>query len=239
MDTLPLSTGLVIPDDITEAQWEAFGRKLGKLETAYHWTVGDWWIFGETKKYGKRLEIVSDSAWTGPSYEVCKNDGWVCRAFEKSFRNDLLTFTHYRVLVPLKIAYPELVNELLEWCVEPIQNGKKPRSVIKLKVEIKKRLNTHFEPLKRANPNTKDFPYVDFISRVEDLAKLKDFNIPEIAKTQLELFGSEQILAADLAACEKVIAMVSEFVAEVRAQGGNNLREVLALNVFHSGQLVQ
>ena len=36
-----------------------------------------------------------DRAWTGPSYQTCKDAASVCRRFERSVRRDLLSFKHH------------------------------------------------------------------------------------------------------------------------------------------------
>jgi hypothetical protein len=208
-------TGLVFSDGINEVEWEEIGRNLGDVETAYQWMVGDWWIFGE-QKYGARRHIVESPTWTGPAYGTCINCGTVCRAFKRPFRHGLLTFAHHQQIVPVRVSKPKLADEILDWCEEPLKKGKKkPRSVAKMKAEIKRCLNKHFEPMKKAKATPKDFAYIEFMGPIEQFAEHSDFDIPAIARVQIELFGEPEILSEDLAACKKVVNRINNFLKEV------------------------
>jgi hypothetical protein len=210
-------TGMNLPDDLSEDDWQAVGRKLGDVETSYQWMVGDWWVFGE-KHFENRTAIVQSPTWNGPALQTCMNCGVVCRAFTTYPRRYALTFKHHKEIVPLVISKPQLANEVLDWCEEPLKNGKaKPRSVANMKTEIRKRLDKHFEPLKRSEKAKKeDFEYIDFIGPISRFAEHKTFDIKQIARVQMDLFGEPQMLAEDINDCEKVVKLLNEFLKAIR-----------------------
>lgn len=212
-------TGLSLPDDLTEIDWEEFGRKLGNVETSYQWMVGDWWVFGNSK-YGDRAHIVKSPTWTGPAFGTCANCGWVCRAFQASLRREALTFKHHQKITALQAAKPQLAEEILDWCEEPLKAGKnKPRSVSSMRKEIRKRLDKHFEPLQRSKSTTKeDFDYIEFIGPISRFAEHKPFDIKEIARVQLDLFGKPELLSEDINDCQKVVKLINEFLKAVRPE---------------------
>jgi hypothetical protein len=60
------------------------------------WAIGDWWAFGE-HRYGERAAIVKSEEWEGPAFQTCMNAAWVCRRFETSSREEVLSYrTHYQ-----------------------------------------------------------------------------------------------------------------------------------------------
>ena len=114
------------------------------------------------------------------------------------------------------VAKPKLAAEILNWCEEPLEQGKtRPQSVAKMKAEIKKRLNKHFEPMQRAKATPKDFEYIEFIGPIELFAKHSEFDFKALAKVQVDLFGSPDMLREDLEACEKVVKSINMFIEEV------------------------
>lgn len=50
-------TGWRLRDDMTEREWKAAGKTLGRAERAVLWCIGDWWAYGE-RRYGERKAIV-------------------------------------------------------------------------------------------------------------------------------------------------------------------------------------
>jgi hypothetical protein len=139
-----------------------------------------------------------------------------CRAFEQfSSRRENLTFNHHLRIVPLKTTNSQLAEEILDWCEEPVKQGKKPRSIAKMLVEIKRRQNKHFTPLVRARVPKKDFIYIEFMGPIELLADHNEFDIKALAKIQVDLFGKGDMLKEDLAACSKVAVIIDAFLKEV------------------------
>ncbi len=127
-------TGWQPKGELNQDQWREFGEALGKLKSSSQWWIGDWWAYGE-HRYGDRKAIVESDTWEGASYETCKNNASVCRVFERSFRNDLLSFTHHLKVVSLPEDWR---TKLLDWACEPIKEGKpKPYSVRALEQKVK------------------------------------------------------------------------------------------------------
>ncbi len=208
-------TGMEIPENTTEKAWEGIGQRLGDTLTVYQWLVGDWWVFGE-EHYGNRRHIVESPTWTGPAFGTCMNSGCVSRAFKTSRRRDLLSFRHHTELVPLLATNPELVPELMDWAEEPVKEGKKkPRSIAAMKKEMRRRLNKHFEPMKRKKAAPKDYTYIELIDAIEALAK-QNFHLANLAKVQVDLFPRE-LVEEDLASCKKAIETIKQFIKEVSA----------------------
>ena len=52
---------LALPADLDQARWCEIGAKLGKLERAGGWWIGDWWAFGE-HRYGRAGKSSSTQA---------------------------------------------------------------------------------------------------------------------------------------------------------------------------------
>jgi hypothetical protein len=216
------TTGLIFSDGMDEPQWEEFGRRLGKAESAYQWMVGDWWNFGNMA-YGNRIHVVKSPAWTGPIYETCANCGWVCRAFESSLRRELLTFRHHKEILSLRITDPLLAEEILDWCEEPIKEGKKPHSVAKMKAEINRRLNPVYQKIRKTRQETKsnlDMKYIDLVGCIGSFIDHPTFDIPALVRVQAEFFGSPKMIEEELSNCRKAVAIINEFI-----QGLEDLRQ--------------
>jgi hypothetical protein len=93
-------TSYDLPADITVDQWLEAGRALGRVRGSTMWWIGDWWAYGE-HAYGERTALVEDEAWTGPKLQTCKDAGTVSRAFERSRRRDVLSYTAHKEAVSL------------------------------------------------------------------------------------------------------------------------------------------
>lgn len=120
--------------DLSQRDWQEFGEALGKLKSSSQWWIGDWWAYGE-HRYGDRKAIVESDDWEGARYETCKNYASVCRVFETSLRNDLLSFSHHSIVVSLPEDWR---TKLLDWACEPLKEGKsKPHSVRALEQKVK------------------------------------------------------------------------------------------------------
>jgi hypothetical protein len=138
-------TSLDIPMGVQRGDWEIIGRDISRFEQATQFWLGDWWIYGQRYgEYGDRVKAVSSDVWDDrglPTFGTCANYATVCRAFERSSRRSELCFEHHKILAP-HVTHPSLVQDLLDWCEEPLRNGKKrPRSVRELKEELDRRLN--------------------------------------------------------------------------------------------------
>jgi hypothetical protein len=127
-------TSLELSKDLSFEEWREVGRVLGRMESAVTWWCADFWAFGEWH-YGERQDMTNQDDWMGPSFETCMNNATVARVFETSRRREVLSFTHHKEVAALE---PEVADELLSWCEEPLSNGsKKPRPVADLQDRVR------------------------------------------------------------------------------------------------------
>jgi hypothetical protein len=93
-------TRLALPENLTEAQWQAVGDKLSYAGGSLMWWLGDWWAYGEDHKYGSRKEFV-ESWENGYSYGTCLNAGYVARHVQTSLRNEVLPYSYHVAVAKL------------------------------------------------------------------------------------------------------------------------------------------
>jgi N6-adenosine-specific RNA methylase IME4 len=96
-------TGLDIPEDLPFEDWALLGDALSACEHTMMWWIGDWWAYGE-QKYGERkkiLEALIAGGHNPPAYKTCKNAGSLSRSFERSRRQDLLSWEHHAAVASL------------------------------------------------------------------------------------------------------------------------------------------
>jgi N6-adenosine-specific RNA methylase IME4 len=98
-DNLPLfqwatNTALTLPKRTGFDDWLACGRALKKMESGIQWWIGDWWVFGENRKWGKGREIAEQVGWP---YQYLADCGSVARAYQFSYRYENLTWLHHRL----------------------------------------------------------------------------------------------------------------------------------------------
>ncbi len=95
------ATGWVVPEDITEEQFDKALGVMATVDSAVRWWRGDGLaamerIHGKTyKEYAERL---------GVPEAVLHDDVWVAQAVGFSFRNENLSWTHHRHIAPLPPA---------------------------------------------------------------------------------------------------------------------------------------
>jgi hypothetical protein len=51
--------------------------------------------------FGDRAAIVKSDDWEGPAFQTCQNAGWVCRRFETSSRDEVLSYRKHQVIAPI------------------------------------------------------------------------------------------------------------------------------------------
>lgn len=99
-------TGWQLPKKLSFEDWEKCGIALGKIEGAVQWWLGDWWVYGEQRKWGDGEKLAEQ---IGIDYGTIRNYGAVARNFELSSRDDKLSFTHHRYAMAAELA------ERAEW----------------------------------------------------------------------------------------------------------------------------
>ena len=111
------ATALVLPKDMTEAEWEGVGRTLIRAESGLMWWLGDWWAFGETKGYGQRKAFADELENAGGfSFQTCMDAAWVSRAIETSRRREVLPWSFHREIASLKD--PKAQDRALAWAAK-------------------------------------------------------------------------------------------------------------------------
>ena len=98
-------TGWELPTNLSLEDWLACGVLLRNVEGAVQWWLGDWWNHGI--RYGKG-EALAERA--GVDYGTMRNYASVANAFELSFRNDNLGWSHHKHAMAV-----EGLDARLEW----------------------------------------------------------------------------------------------------------------------------
>jgi hypothetical protein len=206
-----------IPEGLLESDWEEIGKKLGRFDTTYQWMVGDWWNFGEGHYKNKRDRIEKPD-WHGPTYQACMNCGWIAKRFKVSVRTEMLSYKHYERLAPLMASDPKMAKEIINWCVQPLKDGKKkPKSVAAMMKEINRRFNPRVQLAEKKEQSGKDpnlSMYIDFFAPIDQLAE---------GEWDLKIIGSvptgllKELLDNDMANCRKAIKLIRGFLKEVES----------------------
>jgi hypothetical protein len=127
------ATALTLPAELLLDEWLDIGRRIGRIEGAVSWWVGDWWAYGR-HCYGARKALIDSDDWEGPSFQRCMNCASVCRTFPTSRRREDLSFAHHEACAGLSKGE---ARRLLEWAAEPLQAGRRARSVAHLRDEVR------------------------------------------------------------------------------------------------------
>jgi hypothetical protein len=120
---MPRPTSLALPDSLTPDQWLEVGQALGRARGSVMWWVGDWWAFGE-HAYGDRSSAVKGDDWEGPAFGTCQNAASVCRRFETSSRDEVVSFRVHQAIAP--ISNESMRLDVLAWAASPGDNGALP-----------------------------------------------------------------------------------------------------------------
>ena len=81
--------GLSINPDATYEEWEAYGKKLGRVYSGLQWQIGDWINFGEAK-FGEMYAQAEND--TDLSYGTLRNYASVCARIPAGNRRKELLF---------------------------------------------------------------------------------------------------------------------------------------------------
>ena len=90
-----LPTGLIAPEDFSEALWEQVGQLLFRLEGSIQWLIGDWLAYGANLRYGdirKLADALERDENTLSNYKM------VCQGIEFPRRRGNLSFGHHEVV---------------------------------------------------------------------------------------------------------------------------------------------
>jgi len=118
-------TGIDIPAEFrSAAAWARTGEKLGTVERAVMWKIGEWWNAGE--RFGDRVRIVTAPGWAGPSYQTCRTAGSVARRFPLCRRLHNLPFGHHHAVASLP---DEQARPVLDWAAQGEDGPRSERDV--------------------------------------------------------------------------------------------------------------
>jgi len=98
--------GLVLPDDLSHADWLRIGGKVTETVASAMWIMGDWLVFGH-KHYGDSLwhgrtpielyDRLADE--TGYASGTLQNARMVCARIPRSRRRENVTYSHAQEIV--------------------------------------------------------------------------------------------------------------------------------------------
>lgn len=125
-------TGWLLPEDLTEEQWDAAGDLLAKVEQSKQWWLGDWWNAGQQDGWGDGKEACERHEF---NYETARKAGKVCSAFQLCRRRHNLTFSHHDEVCA--IDDPAVQDRMLDWCEETTADTGKPRSTRDLREQVR------------------------------------------------------------------------------------------------------
>jgi site-specific DNA-methyltransferase (adenine-specific)/site-specific DNA-methyltransferase (cytosine-N4-specific) len=123
-------TGLIVRDGWTPELWEAAGYEIARYQKGLMWLIGDWLNAGDREGYVERGKLAEACERFGIAYQTAKQAAWVASCFERSCRQDLLTFSHHE-----SVAGRDDAAELLEWAeaegasVKQLREEKQRRSI--------------------------------------------------------------------------------------------------------------
>ena len=93
-------TALILPDALSDDEWQRIGEQLHYVQGSILWWLGDWAAFGE-RKYGD-LKKAADV--TGYDPDTIRHAKWVSDTFEVWRRRHTLSWSHHREVAALPEA---------------------------------------------------------------------------------------------------------------------------------------
>lgn len=132
--------GLELPDDLTFDEWVDLGTVLTELESSVQWAVGDWGAHAAihldellqasgaypTDIAGPDFEskYALLMARTGYSYQTVRDYAWVASSVPVSIRNRQLSFSHHRLVAPMRDENGQPLLDLQqEWLQAAHEHG--------------------------------------------------------------------------------------------------------------------
>jgi hypothetical protein len=120
------ATGLVLPTDLDFNEWKDLGTKLVTMRSGNQWALGDWWAYGE-HKYGDRKKAVEEAGIRlHYKFNSLMNLATISRKFPPSSRNEVLKFTHHKIVaaLPVEDRTKWLARAAsMHWSVEKLQKA--------------------------------------------------------------------------------------------------------------------
>jgi N6-adenosine-specific RNA methylase IME4 len=91
-------TGWSAPEQLSQNRWLEIGKNLALYEGAIQWWLGDWWAYGDQRRWGDGEEIAEQ---IGIDYSTIRIYAVVARSVSLLRRRNNLTFGHHREVAPL------------------------------------------------------------------------------------------------------------------------------------------
>jgi hypothetical protein len=92
--------GLLMPPDLSFADWTSAGRRLARIADATSWCLGDWLAHGQTRFRG-RYQRAADEV--GLNTQTLRNYAWLARKFSHERRRPALSLQHHAEVAPLPV----------------------------------------------------------------------------------------------------------------------------------------
>jgi hypothetical protein len=93
------TAGWTPESELDEHEWAAAGRRMGAIDRASQWWIGDWLRYGMRRwgeKYAQAARI------TGYDIPSLRNMAWIAGEFKVSRRRDTLTWSHHAAIAGLE-----------------------------------------------------------------------------------------------------------------------------------------
>lgn len=92
--------GLLMPSDLSFADWASAGRKLARIADATSWCLGDWLAHGQTRFRGRYQRAAEE---VGLNTQTLRNYAWLARKFSHERRRPALSLQHHAEVAPLPV----------------------------------------------------------------------------------------------------------------------------------------
>lgn len=166
-------TTLVIPEDITKAEWGDLGKVLKQLDTTVSWVVGEWAEYAN-KHWNFSYEKIAERF----GYEVSTLMTYtsIVRKVPTLIRNQGLSFGHHRLVANMNAEQQQM------WLDRAAQKGwtvAQMRDAMRSKPQV----NQYAKDLRAVKKRVRNFT-----SEIEEIAaNLEDIDRQEIAKMLTKL----------------------------------------------------
>jgi hypothetical protein len=92
--------GLLMPPDLSFADWTSAGRRLARIADATSWCLGDWLAHGQTRFRGRYQRAAAE---VGLNTQTLRNYAWLARKFSHERRRPALSLQHHAEVAPLPV----------------------------------------------------------------------------------------------------------------------------------------
>lgn len=90
--------GLVVPEDMTDDEWNDVGRVIRDLDTSISWVIGDWALYAKQQWKAMASEIAEAFGYETSTIETYAS---ICENIPRLIRNQTAHFSHHRLVAKL------------------------------------------------------------------------------------------------------------------------------------------